>query len=95
MPAYIIADVNVTNPVAYETYKTLTPDAVARNGGRFIARGGQAEELEGGWQPNRVVILEFPDYATAKAFYGSPEYREAREARKGAADFRMIVVDGA
>ncbi|AWJ83234.1 hypothetical protein TSH58p_06645 [Azospirillum sp. TSH58] len=95
MPAYIIADVNVTNPVAYETYKTLTPDAVARNGGRFIARGGQAEELEGGWQPNRVVILEFPDYATAKAFYDSPEYREAREARKGAADFRMIVVDGA
>ncbi|MBK3777339.1 DUF1330 domain-containing protein [Azospirillum sp. YIM DDC1] len=95
MPAYIIADVNVTNPAAYETYKTLTPNAVARNGGRFIARGGQAEELEGGWQPNRVVILEFPDYAAAKAFYDSPEYREAREARKDAADFRMIVVDGA
>ncbi|MHA7065839.1 DUF1330 domain-containing protein [Azospirillum argentinense] len=95
MPAYIIADVNVTNPAAYENYKTLTPNAVAKNGGRFIARGGQAEELEGGWQPNRVVILEFPDYATAKAFYDSPEYREAREARKDAADFRMIVVDGA
>ncbi|WP_454018040.1 DUF1330 domain-containing protein [Azospirillum sp. Marseille-Q6669] len=95
MPAYIIADVNVTNPEAYENYKKLTPNAVARNGGRFIARGGQAEELEGGWQPNRVVILEFPDYATAKAFYDSPEYREAREARKDAADFRMIVVDGA
>jgi len=95
MPAYIIADVNVTNPAAYETYKTLTPNAVARNGGRFIARGGQAEGLEGGWQPNRVVILEFPDYAAAKAFYDSPEYREAREARKDAADFRMIVVDGA
>ncbi|ALJ34898.1 DUF1330 domain-containing protein [Azospirillum brasilense] len=95
MPAYIIADVNVTNPAAYENYKTLTPNAVAKNGGRFIARGGQAEALEGGWQPNRVVILEFPDYATAKAFYDSPEYREAREARKDAADFRMIVVDGA
>ncbi|MGY0790155.1 DUF1330 domain-containing protein [Azospirillum argentinense] len=95
MPAYIIADVNVTNPAAYENYKNLTPNAVAQNGGRFIARGGQAEELEGGWQPNRVVILEFPDYATAKAFYDSPEYREAREARKDAADFRMIVVDGA
>jgi Uncharacterized conserved protein len=95
MPAYIIADVKVTDTVAYERYKALTPNAITKNGGRFLARGGQSETLEGDWQPNRVVILEFPDYATAKAFYDSPEYREAREARKDASEFKMIVVDGA
>lgn len=94
MPAYVIADVRITDSVAYERYKTLTPTAIAKNGGRFLSRGGQTEVLEGGWQPGRVVILEFPDYAAAKAFYDSPEYREAREARKDAADFKMLVVDG-
>ncbi|MCW2236308.1 DUF1330 domain-containing protein [Azospirillum canadense] len=95
MPAYIIADVKVTDTAAYERYKALTPNAITKNGGRFLARGGQTEVLEGGWQPNRVVILEFPDMATARAFYDSPEYREAREARKDAADFKMILVEGA
>ncbi|PWC31119.1 DUF1330 domain-containing protein [Azospirillum sp. TSO35-2] len=94
MPAYIIADVRVTDPVAYELYKSLTPNAIAKNGGRFLSRGGETAVLEGGWQPNRIVILEFPDMASARAFYDSPEYREAREARRDAADFRMIVVDG-
>ncbi len=94
MPAYVIADVKVTDPVAYERYKALTPAAIAKNGGRFLSRGGETAVMEGTWQPNRVVILEFPDFAAAKAFYDSPEYREAREVRKGAADFNMIVVDG-
>ncbi|WP_448208509.1 DUF1330 domain-containing protein [Azospirillum sp. sgz302134] len=95
MPAYIVVDAKVTDPAAYEEYKKLTPAAIAKHGGRFLARGGQTEVLEGNWQPNRVVILEFPDHATAKAFYDSPEYRKAREVRKDAADFNMIVVDGA
>lgn len=94
MPAYIVVDAKITDAAAYERYKTLTPAAIAKHGGRFLARGGQAETLEGDWQPNRVVILEFPDVATAKTFYDSPEYREAREARKDAADFKMIVVEG-
>jgi len=94
MTAYIIADVRVTDPVAYEVYKSLTPDAIAKNGGRFISRGGETAVLEGDWQPNRIVVLEFPDVAAAKAFYDSPEYRKAREARRDAADFKMIVVEG-
>lgn len=95
MPAYIVVDALVTDPAAYEQYKKLSPGAVAKHGGRFLARGGRTEVLEGGWQPNRVVILEFPDVAAARAFYDGPEYREAREARKDAADFNMILVEGA
>lgn len=94
MPAYIIVDVKVTDPVAFEEYKKLTTTAIATHGGRFLARGGQSETLEGDWAANRAAILEFPDYATAKAFYDSPEYREAREVRKNAADFKMMLVDG-
>ncbi len=94
MPAYVIADVTVTDTAAYERYKALTPNAIAANGGRFLSRGGETAVMEGDWQPNRVVILEFPDMAAARAFYDSPEYREARDARRDAADFKMIIVDG-
>lgn len=94
MPAFLIVDAEVTDPVAYERYKALAAPAVARYGGRYLARGGAAETLEGEWSPRRIVVLEFSDAAAAKAFYDGPEYREARAARAGAAEFRMIVVEG-
>jgi uncharacterized protein (DUF1330 family) len=94
MPAYIIADIDVTDAPKYERYKALSPGAVAAAGGRFIARGGAVAPLEGGWSSSRLVIIEFPDLAAAKRFYDSPLYREARAAREGAARFRMIAVEG-
>jgi uncharacterized protein (DUF1330 family) len=95
MPAYVIADVEVTDPAKYEDYKKLTPGAIAKHGGRFIARGGQTATLEGNWRPGRVVIIEFPTYEQARSFYTSVEYTAARRARAGAATMKMIVVDGA
>ena len=94
MPAYIIARVNVTDPEKYKGYQALTPNAIAKNGGKFIVRGGAISTLEGPEENSRVVVLEFEDAAAAKAFYDSPEYLEAREARAGAADFQMFVVEG-
>ena len=95
MAAYVIADIDVTDPVKYEDYKKLTPGAVAKHGGRFVARGGQTVTLEGSWRPGRVVVLEFPTFQQARDFYSSVEYTAARRARAGAATFKMIVVDGA
>ncbi|HEX2113742.1 MAG TPA: DUF1330 domain-containing protein [Alphaproteobacteria bacterium] len=95
MAAYVIADVEVTDPVKYEDYKKLTPGAIAKHGGRFIARGGQTATLEGNWRPGRVVIIEFPTFEQARNFYTSVEYTAARRARAGAATMKMIVVDGA
>jgi uncharacterized protein (DUF1330 family) len=92
---YIIASVKVTDPQKYEGYKVLSGPAMSANGGRFIVRGGTKELLEGAWEHPRVVILEFDSFAAAKAAYHSPEYAKAREAREGAADFDMIVVEGA
>lgn len=94
MTAYIIARVNVTDAEKYKGYQALTPNAIATNGGKFLARGGEVTTLEGNAETRRVVVLEFETTDAAKAFYDSPEYREARAARENAADFEMFVVEG-
>ena len=95
MPAYVIADIEVSDPAKYEGYRALSPGAIAAYGGRFLSRGGNMHVLEGNWAPSRVVIVEFPTAAQAQKFYDSPEYRTARQARAGATNrFNMIVVEG-
>ena len=95
MAAYMLVDCSVTDPAKYEEYKRLAQTAIAQHGGRYLARGGETIVLEGSWQPNRVVIVEFPDLQRARAFYDSPGYRAAREARADAATMNMIAVAGA
>lgn len=94
MPAYIVVDCRVTDPVRYETYKKLAQAAIAKHGGRYLARGGETSVLEGAWQPDRVVVLEFPSTRAIKRFYDSAEYRAARAQREGAARMNMIAVEG-
>ena len=95
MPAYVIADVEVSDPEQYKQYQTLTPGAIAAAGGRFVVRGGRSETLEGDWHPKRLVVIEFADIAAARAFYDSEKYRQARDARAGATrQFNMVVVEG-
>jgi uncharacterized protein (DUF1330 family) len=93
--AYVICDIEVTDPVAYEEYKKLAGPSVAMQGGRYIVRGGATEVLEGTRQPNRVVVVEFPSAADAKGWYESDAYAEARRAREGAANASLTLVEGA
>jgi uncharacterized protein (DUF1330 family) len=95
MVAYIIVDSEILDPAKYEEYKKVTPQAIAKHGGRFLVRGGQSVVLEGDWRPNRVVVIEFPSLEAARNFYTSVEYTAARRARAGAARMNMIAVDGA
>ena len=92
--AYIIANVEVTNPTQYEEYKKWSTAAMQAHGAEVCVRGGKVEVLEGDWAPQRLVILKFPTVEAAKTFDSSPEYGKAREARQGAAIMRMIVVEG-
>jgi len=92
--AYIIANVRVTNPEQYESYKKFSTLAMQAHGAEPCVRGGAVEVLEGDWQPDRLVVLKFPSVEKAKVFYDSAEYALAREARKGAAIMRMVVVEG-
>jgi uncharacterized protein (DUF1330 family) len=94
MSAYIIAQVQVTNPAQYEEYKKWSTAAMQTAGAEVCVRGGQVQVLEGDWAPERIVILKFPSFAAAQAFYELPEYLKAREAREGAAIMRMVAVQG-
>lgn len=95
MAAYLLVDCEVTDPKQYDNYKRLAQAAVAQYGGRYVVRGGETVVLEGTWKPNRVIVLEFPDLEQARRFYDSPEYRDARAARAGAARMNMVAVAGA
>lgn len=94
MAAYIIIDIVVHDHEAYDQYKTLAPPSIAAFGGRYIARGGTTETLEGDWSPTRIVVLEFPDFEIARAWQASAEYAPAKAIRERAASARMVVVTG-
>ena len=94
MSAYVIAETDITDPERYEQYKAASPAAIAAGGGRFLVRGGELAILEGDWQPTRLVLLEFEDLAAAKRWYQSEVYQEAKKLREGAAQLRVVAVQG-
>lgn len=94
MPAYVVATVKVTDPAGFEEYRKGVPASIAAYGGRYLARGGSVDPLEGGWTPERMVIVEFPSVAQAKAWYGSPEYRDLMRIRQSAADTKAVLLEG-
>ena len=94
MTAYVIVDIDVHDPVGYEEYKKLAPAAVELYGGKYIARGGKTETLEGDWSPSRLVILQFESSEQAQAWLNSPEYSEAKKMRHQTANSNMVVIEG-
>ena len=94
MAAYVIVEISIHDHKEYEEYKKLTPAAVAAYDGRFVVRGGQTETLEGTWQPERIVVLEFPTVERAKEWWNSEIYAEAKKIRQRAAETKMILIQG-
>ena len=94
MTAYVILEVEVTDPARYAEYRDLATPTVAQYGGKYIARGGKAENLERDWSPSRVVILQFESIEQARKWMNSPEYSPAKEIRHQASITRSIVVEG-
>ena len=94
MKAYWIAHVDVTDPHQYTEYTQRGPAAVAKYGGKFLARGGRSEALEGRTTPQRTVVIEFESYEQAVACYNSVEYQEAMSYRQGAAQAEIVIVEG-
>jgi len=94
MAAYIVVDAHVKDTQQFLKYRELAQLAVAQFAGRYIVRGGACTIMEGDWQPDRLVIVEFPSTEQARLFYDSPEYLAARAARAEAADFDMLLVEG-
>lgn len=95
MPAYVIAHVDVTDPQAYEGYRSQVMATVTAHGGRFLVRGGAVERVEGNMDWKRIVVLEFADKAAAWRWYNSPEYQRIAKIRQSASRGDVIVVEGA
>ncbi len=94
MSAYVISELEVLDPVAIETYRTLAAKSIAQYGGRYLVRGGAVEAVEGGPPPKNIVVVEFPSMARLREWYASPEYAEALKVRRTALDRRLIFVEG-
>ena len=94
MAAYVIVEVSVTDPAIYEEYRKLTPGSIAAFNGKFRARGGEVFSLEGDWNPERIVVVEFPSVEQAREWWNSESYSKARAIRQRSAETNMIIVEG-
>jgi len=98
MPASLIAEHTITDAAKFEEYQVKVGPLIARHGGRYVTKPGSHIVLEKDnavWQPQRVVIVEFPDMAALNAWYNSPEYEPLIELRHASAEDMLIVLDGA
>jgi uncharacterized protein (DUF1330 family) len=94
MPAYVIAQLTITDPEGFETYRNMVPATIAKYGGKFVVRGGNVETLEGHWDTQRLVIIEFENAERAKQWWASEDYREAKQLRQRTAKTQLIIVEG-
>jgi uncharacterized protein (DUF1330 family) len=94
MAAYLIAQIRIHDPETFKTYSAAVPATIAQYGGKYHVRGGAVTPKEGNWNPNRVIVLEFPDMAALNRWYDSPEYQKIIGIRFDAAKGDMIFVEG-
>jgi uncharacterized protein (DUF1330 family) len=94
MPTYVVGDIHITDPVAYQEHVPQALATIARYGGRVIAGGGKIDLLEGGPMPERIFIIEFQNADAARRWYRSDEYRAALQIRLSSSDGRVFLIEG-
>lgn len=94
MSAYVIVDIEVKDPKAYDEYRKMVGPTLQQYGARFLVRGGRSESLEGDWNPRRLVVLEFDSMERARQWYDSPEYGPAKTLRMKASNGNVVLVEG-
>jgi uncharacterized protein (DUF1330 family) len=95
MPTYVVGDIHITDPIAYQAHAPQALATIARFGGRVIAGGGKVDLLEGGPMPERIFIVEFPTSDAARGWYQSQDYQEALKIRLSASHGRVFLIEGA
>jgi uncharacterized protein (DUF1330 family) len=95
MAAYVMGEIEVTDPATYEDYRKQVLATIQKHGGKFLVRGGKVEALEGGWSPKRLVLLEFPSMEQALKWYRSPDYAPLIKLRQKASRGKLVAVEGA
>ena len=94
MAAYLIAQLKINDLETFKKYVAEVPATIEKYGGDYIVRGGAITPKEGGWEPERVVVLQFPNMATLNKWYDSEDYQAIIELRTAAADGKLIFVEG-
>ena len=94
MPAYLISDVTVRDAKAFEAYRNAAAGSIKKYGGKYLARGGGIEVLEGDWTPRAIILVEFPSTDRAREWYSSPEYQAALKYRAVALSRNLVLIDG-
>jgi uncharacterized protein (DUF1330 family) len=94
MPGYVIANIDVKDPVRYADYIKMSPASIEAFGGRFIARGGRVDVMEGEWTPKRLVLIEFPSAERAREWWASAEYADAKALRNATSDSQIVITEG-
>ena len=94
MPAYVVVEIEITDPETYARYVQQVQPSLDAHGGRFVVRGGQAETLEGDWTPKRLAVLEFESVEKANQFYHSADYKPVRQMRIDATNSKLLIVEG-
>jgi uncharacterized protein (DUF1330 family) len=94
MPAYLLANIEITHPAEFEEYRAGVSAVIAAHGGRYLVRGGAVERLEGDAPAGRLVIVEFPDMTRLKAFYASADYQALLRLRQRAAKTSLLAIEG-
>jgi uncharacterized protein (DUF1330 family) len=92
--AYIVSRVRIHERAAMARYMAEAPATVAAFGGRYLVRGNDVQALEGAWEHERMVVVEFPDKSAALAWYGSEQYRPLRDLRQASADTVILLAEG-
>jgi uncharacterized protein (DUF1330 family) len=90
----VIAEIDITDPKAYEEYRAKVPGVIAKYGGKYIVRGGKVEPLEGGWQPKRLAVIEFGSMKQALEFDRSEDYAPLIKLRQRASRGKIVIVEG-
>jgi uncharacterized protein (DUF1330 family) len=92
MPAFVLVEVDIHDPEVYEEYKKLTPGSIEPYGGRFVIRGNPIQVMEGEWNHDRLVLLEFPNKESALEWYNSENYQKAKKIREKASKANFFIV---
>jgi len=94
MSVYFIAEIKVNDPDTYSKYVSAVPELVKAAGGKYLSRGGEVKTVFGGWDPERLILIEFPSFEHARAFLDSPEYGRVKHFRETSTESRAILIEG-
>ncbi len=94
MPGYLVFEIEITDPAAYDSYRSVAGPIMARAGGRFVVKSGRIEPVEGNWRPPSLFVVEFPSFEQARTFYYSAEYQAVLKLREASCRARGILVEG-